>query len=156
MTPAEKLIYYLSAYVDGVLTRQELITWLAQLPPKTLELIPPPGENTAKLSGIRRDAEELREQIADETVTVMSSSGYTYTKEDLQKDEPPADCDMCKRLRFLLTEAVHLVRVAQKVYANDELDERKRCAAEEALGWAFSSVDPRVYADMLEEAEKGP
>jgi hypothetical protein len=163
MSPTEKLVYYLAAYADGVITHSELVTWLAQLPPSVVELIPPPHKaNPEDTPSIRREAEKLRRDIEDDKITVMSSSGHEYTRANLQHDIPLPECDDCKRLGFLLREAVRLVKAAQKVYAathdntdlSDEDNITRRCSAEVALGWAFASVDQRDYAAMLEEADE--
>jgi len=163
VSPTEKLVYYLTAYADGVITHSELTTWLAQLPPSVIELIPPPHKaNPEDTPSIRRDAEKLRRDIEDDKITVMSSSGVEFTRAHLQLDVPLPECDSCKRLSFLLGEAVRLVKAAQKVYAathsntdlSDEDNITRRCSAEVALGWAFASVEQEDYAAMLEEAEK--
>jgi len=90
MTGAEKkLVYFLTLYADGLCTRDELVTQLAMLPPSVLALVPDNGRQPRDdFPGIRPDAEKLREQIKDSSVTIMSSSGHFYTAADLQDDEP--------------------------------------------------------------------
>jgi hypothetical protein len=83
----EKLIYFLALYADGLCTRDELVTQLAMLPPSVLKLVPENGRHPRDdFPGIRPDAEKLREQIKDSSVTIMSSSGYFYSEKDLQED----------------------------------------------------------------------